>query len=319
MGRAELPRSVLITDVVTRDGLQDEAKIVSTDDKLAIITGLIDAGLRSIEVASFVHPRVVPQMADADELCSRLPRGRATYCGLVPNLRGAQRALSAGLDEIRFVVSASESHNRANVNRSVAESLEEARRIGKLISQEGGRQVAFSAGIATAFSCPFEGRIPIDHLIEVAGNLLAAGATMLSLADTTGMAAPQDVFDKVAQVRTAFSGVPVALHLHNTRGMALANAYAGLQAGVSRFDAALGGLGGCPFAPGATGNVATEDLVNMLDEMGIETGIDNSMLRNQARRLEVLMEHPLESHVLRAGRSCDLRDPSEVRPATSAT
>ena len=315
----ELPRSVIITDVVTRDGLQDEERIVPTEQKVRIIEGLLRAGVRSIEVTSFVHPRVVPQMADAEALVAALPRlPGVTYSALVPNRKGAERALAAGVDEIRMVVSASESHNRTNLNRPVAETLDELRAVCRLAAQRRP-DVTLAGTVATAFACPFEGRTPLERLLWVVDELHAMGVRRIGLADTTGMANPRQVYETVSVVRERFPDVTFWLHLHNTRDLALANALAGLQAGIRHFDSSLGGLGGCPFAPGATGNVSTEDLVHMLHEMGIETGIDLDALFAVGRLLRDAVGHDLDSAVAKAGKASDLHPLDCARVADSRT
>ncbi len=312
-----MPRRVLITEVVTRDGFQDEARIIPTDQKVRVIEGLLRAGLRSIEVTAFVHPRVVPQMADAEEVMARIPRGPdVTYSALVPNLIGATRALAARVDEVRLLVSASESHNRANVNRSVADSLQQLREAADAVRSASPR-VALAFGIATAFGCPFEGHVPIDRVCWVIDQIVGMGVETIGLADTTGMANPAQIQRTVATVMERYPRVQFGLHFHNTRGMGLANAYAGLEAGVRWFDTSLGGIGGCPFAPGATGNISTEDLVHMLHEMGIETGIDLDALIAEGRRLRTLVDHELESHVGKAGKSNELHSLEEVKLAGS--
>jgi hydroxymethylglutaryl-CoA lyase len=301
-----LPRRVIVTDVVCRDGLQDEVRIIETEAKLALIARLVQAGVRSIEATSFVHPRVVPQLADADDVAVRAPREPGVrYSALLPNRRGAERAVAAGIDEIHLVVSASDSHNRANLNRTTAESLDQ---LADVISYvlETAPQITLVGTLATAFGCPFEGDVPIERLIWAIERFQDLGLHEVVLADTTGMANPLQISRVLAALHTRFTGITWGLHLHNTRGLGLANAYAGLQAGVARFDASLGGLGGCPFAPGATGNIATEDLVHMLHEMGIETGIDLDGLITAARMLRALVGHEVESFVLKGGKTRDL-------------
>jgi hydroxymethylglutaryl-CoA lyase len=313
----QLPRRVIITDVVCRDGFQDEPRIVPTADKLRVIDGLVRAGVRSIEATSFVHPRVVPQMADADEVVARAARvDGVRYSALLPNLKGAQRALAAGIDEIHLVVSASDSHNRANLNRTTQESLAQLAEVAAYVMQEAPH-VALVGTIATSFGCPFEGSVPLDRLRWVIDQFVAMGMDQIVLADTTGMANPRQVEHTVRAVKDRFPGIEWGLHLHNTRGMGLANAYAGLQAGVARFDSSLGGLGGCPFAPGATGNISTEDLVHMLHEMGIETGIDLDALIVQTRKLQEIVGHELASFVIKGGKSCDLHPFDDSRIASS--
>jgi len=315
--KPSMPRRVLVTEVVTRDGFQDEDRIIPTDQKVRVIEGLAHAGVRSIEVTAFVHPRVVPQMSDADEVMARVPRvSGVTYSALAPNLIGVHRALAAHVDEVRLFVSASESHNRANVNRSVADSLSQLREAAAT-ARSASPQVGLAFGIATAFGCPFEGPVPIDRVCWVIDQIVGMGIETIGLADTTGMANPAQVERTVATVKQRFPRVEFGLHFHNTRGLGLANAYAGLQVGVSRFDSSLGGIGGCPFAPGATGNISTEDLVHMLHEMGIETGINLDALMDEGRRLRTLVNHELESHVVKAGKSSDLHSLDEITLARS--
>ncbi len=301
-----IPSSVIVTDVVCRDGFQDEDRIVPTEQKLALLERLVAAGVRSIEATSFVHPKVVPQMADADAVVANAPRrGGVRYSALLPNRKGAERALAAGIDEIHLVVSASDSHNRANLNRTTAQSLEQLADVAAFV-KETAPHVALVGTLATSFGCPFEGDVPLERLIWAIDAFRAMGIGEVVLADTTGMANPAQVAATLHALQHAFPDVIWGLHLHNTRGLGLANAYAGLQAGVTRFDAALGGLGGCPFAPGATGNIATEDLVHMLHEMGIETGIDLDALIAAARTLPALVGHPTDSFVVKGGKSSDL-------------
>ncbi len=312
-----MPKHVVVTDVVTRDGFQDEDRIIPTEHKVRVIDGLVHAGVTSIEVTAFVHPKVVPQMADAGEVMARIRRDSSvTFSALVPNLTGAKRALAAGVNEIRLIVSASESHNRANLNRTITESLLQLKEAVEHIRAHDP-QVRVAFGIATAFGCPFEGRVPIERLYWVIDQIVAMGITAIGLADTTGMANPVQVRQTVAAVKERFPTVEFGLHFHNTRGMGLANAFAGLQVGVSRFDSSLGGIGGCPFAPGATGNISTEDLVHMLHEMGIETGIDLDRLIAEGRRLRDFVDHDLESHVVKAGKSADLHSLDEVKIASA--
>lgn len=297
----QLPERVTITDVVTRDGFQNEDRFIATQDKIQVIEGLVQAGVTSIEVTSFVHPSVVPQLADAAEVVVQLPRYPGViYSALIPNKKGAQRALAAGLTELHLVVSASESHNRANLNRSVQESLVQLSDVCSYIYNEH-TQTALVATIATAFHCPFEGRTPLERVLWIVEELIGMGIRQVSLADTDGAANPLQVWQTLTAVKDRFPDVTWSLHLHNTRDMGLANALAGLQAGITQFDASLGGIGGCPFAPGATGNIATEDLVHMLHEMGIATGINLDMLVTEGKKLRPLVGHELASSVSRAG------------------
>ena len=313
----QLPTQVLVTDVITRDGFQNEDQVISTADKIQVIEGLVRAGVTSIEVTSFVHPKVVPQLADAAEVMIQLPRRLGvTYSALVPNRKGAERALAAGVHELHLVVSASESHNRANLNRSVQESLAQLADVCAFV-HSAHPQIPMVASIATAFHCPFEGQTPLERVFWIIEELIGMGIRHINLADTDGAAHPLQVWQTVTAVKTRSPAVTCSLHLHNTRDMGLANALAGLQAGITQFDASLGGIGGCPFVPGATGNISTEDLVHMLHEMGIATGIDLDMLFAEGRKLRAIVGHDLASQVARAGTSSSLHALNEIRIADS--
>jgi hydroxymethylglutaryl-CoA lyase len=291
------PASVLITDVALRDGLQIQPRTVPTDTKLELYARLRAAGVRSVEVGSFVHPRLVPQMADADELFRRLPPSDGEAIALVPNLRGAERALAAGVRHARLLISCTEGHSKANTNRSVDEGLAAVAAVRQRLLAEG---VHVTGAIATVFVCPFDGVPPLQQVDKVVGALARMGLTEISLSDTLGMADPAHVERVVAAMRSAYPDVAFGLHLHNTYGMGLANVAAGLAQGIAQFDAALGGIGGCPFAPGAAGNIATEDVVFMLDLMGVRSGIDLDGLATAARFLRTALDGPLESAVSRA-------------------
>jgi hydroxymethylglutaryl-CoA lyase len=294
-----LPRRVTICEVGTRDGLQIEPRPVSTDDKVEFVNRLAASGIPRIEVTSFVHPKAVPQMADAAEVLARIERRPGTlYLALAPNERGATRAIEAGADALTTVVSASESHNLANVNMSIAESLNGLGRVAQ-IARDVGRPVV--GVISTAFGCPFEGDVPVSQLELIVGRLVDAGMTAISLADSTGMANPLQIQRTFGRLMPQWPAVEWHLHSHNTRGMAIAGIMAALDAGVTQFDSSVGGLGGCPFAPGATGNVCTEDLVHCLHSMGIETGIDLDLLIDTARHVESVLGHDLPGQVMRAG------------------
>ncbi|MDO8615654.1 MAG: hydroxymethylglutaryl-CoA lyase [Dehalococcoidia bacterium] len=291
------PQRVTITEVGPRDGLQNEARIIPLDRKIALIDRLSATGLGRIEAASFVHPKAIPQMADAGDVMGAIQRWPGvTYIGLVPNEVGARNAIAAGVDEISVVVSASESHNRANVNRSVAESLEG---IGAVAALARGAGLPWAAYIATAFGCPYEGAVDPSRVIAIACALREAGAYVVALGDTIGVANPRQVFGLVSRLRDEAPG-PMRLHFHDTRGMALANIVAAMEVGAAQFDGSIGGLGGCPYAPGASGNVATEDMVGMLHGMGIETGIDLDALLDAAWFAEEIVGRPLEGRLKRA-------------------
>lgn len=293
-----LPGAVSIREVGPRDGLQNEDP-VPTAAKVALLDALARTGVRRIEAVSFVRPAAIPQMADADEVWARAEKAPGVrYSALVPNLRGAVRALDAGFTEIEVVVSASDTHNRRNLNRSTAESLDE---ITELIDALHARTATAEVIIATSFGCPFEGDIDPDRVAAIVNRVVADGADRVAFGDTTGMATPGRVIDVVVPVRDRHPDLPVLLHFHNTRGAALANIMTGLSLGITEYDASVGGLGGCPYAPGASGNVATEEVVNLLHDMGIDTGIDLDALIDAARLAEEIVGRQLPSGVLRAG------------------
>ncbi len=262
----DLPAAISLREVGPRDGLQNEAP-VPTSAKVELIDALSGTGVARIEAVSFVHPKAIPQMADADEVWERIARqDDVRYSALVPNLRGAQRALDASFTEIEVVVSASDTHNRKNVNRSTDESLDDIARLIEAVHAAGGTVQVI---VSTAWGCPYEGDVPAERVLSVAGRAVRDGADAVSFGDTTGMATPGRVQRLVGGYRSAHPDVPLNLHFHNTRGTGLANVLAALQLGVVDFDASVGGLGGCPYAPGATGNVATEELVHMVEDMGV--------------------------------------------------
>lgn len=293
-----LPDSVLIEDEFLRDGLQNEKRPFSIDEKLGFLTAIENAGVRRIQVGSFVHPKWVPQMADTDALFERLtPREGVTYSALVLNKAGLERALVVGVRHLSISISASETHSQKNTNRSV----EEARAaIQPTIEKALGEGLAVRAGIQSALGCGFEGHIDPERVISIARDYAAMGVREINIADTAGLANPKQVFDLCTRLHELLPDVVLSLHLHDTRGLGLANMLAGMQAGVAVFDAALGGLGGCPFVPKATGNIATEDAAFMCEQMGVETGIDWRKLREPVEAAEGLLERPLPaktSHV----------------------
>ena len=295
---AALPARVEIREVGPRDGLQNEDP-VPTDAKVDLLDALSRTGVGRIEAVSFVHPRAIPQMADADEVWRRATRQPGVrYCALVPNTRGAQRALAAGFAELEVVVSASDTHNRHNLNRFTAESLDD---IAELIPLVQGAGATVEVIIATSFGCPYEGDVPPARVASIVDRVLDDGADRIAFGDTTGMATPRRVREVLDAVRASHPDLPVLLHFHNTRGTGLANILTALELGVTQFDASVGGLGGCPYAPGASGNVATEEVVHMLHDMGIDTGIDLEALIGAAALAEKIVGRQLPSGVLRAG------------------
>ncbi len=295
---ATLPSRVSIREVGPRDGLQNEDP-VPTDAKVRLLDALSATGVARIEAVSFVHPRAIPQMADADEVWRRAARAEGVrYSALVPNTRGAERALAAGFTEIEVVVSASDTHNRKNVNRSTDESLDDIAGLVDLLHAAGaGAEVI----VATSFGCPYEGDVDPRRVAAIVDRVVADGADRIAFGDTTGMATPRRVREVLDAVRERHADLPLLLHFHNTRGTALANLLTALDLGVTEFDASVGGLGGCPYAPGASGNVATEEVVHMLHDMGVDTGIDLDALIEVARMAEEMVGHRLPSGVLRAG------------------
>lgn len=295
----DLPASVKVKEVGPRDGLQAEDAILPTEDKLRLIDCLADAGLRAIETSSFVHPKAIPPLADAAEVFADLERRPGVvYSAIVPNEKGAERAVEAGADEIQVFLAATEDYNQSNVKMSVEESLEQSARIAEIVLEAN---IPFVAVLSVAFGCPYEGPVSPERVLDLCGRLIELGAGEISFGDTTGMAYPTQVRELCESYQDRYPEVPLRLHFHNTRGMGLANVLAALEVEVVRFDASVGGLGGSPYAAGATGNISTEDLVHMLHEMGIETGVDLEALIGCAQLLEELLEHELPGQVMKAG------------------
>lgn len=294
-----LPKEVIVHEVGLRDGLQNEPATVGTARKLRLVDALVDAGLKRIEVTSFVSPRWIPQLADADELARLLPRDRGVrYSALCPNLRGLARAKAAGIDEIAVFLSASEAHNQRNINKSIARTLEV---FDELIPAALSAGIRVRSYISTVWGCPYQGEVPVTRAVELAQHLLGLGCYEVSLGDTIGVGTPlqtQRILDAFLEHVPASQ---LAMHMHDTRGQALANVLVGLNMGITTFDSAIAGLGGCPYAPGASGNLATEDLIYMLADMGIETGIDQQRLWGAGRIAAAILNRELPGRVHRAG------------------
>lgn len=307
------PTKVLVGEVGPRDGLQIEVDFIPTATKIELINHLIDAGLGEIEYSSFVSPRAVPQLADAADVLAGLNRSSGVHLvALVPNGKGAVRAIEAGVDEIRVFVSASESHNLKNVNKAVEDSLEGFEEVMKIA---GAADMPVSGAIATSFGCPFEGNVAVEQVGMIAKRFRDLGMVGVGLGDTTGMATPPLVAQRCRYLQDYVPDLPITLHFHNTRGIGLANVMAGLDEGIDRYESSFGGLGGCPFAPGATGNICTEDLVFLLHEMGIETGIDLNKLCGVAKKVEEVVGRVLPGQVMKAGPRLRLSDMDQVQTA----
>ena len=304
---------VEVTEVGPRDGLQAEPRFVATDSKIDLINNLIDAGVPRIEFSSFVSPRAVPQLADVADVFEGINRsGKTVLAALVPNAKGAVRAADAGVDEIVVFLSASESHNKKNVNRTVDQSLAGFEEVANIADQAG---IPINGAIATSFGCPFEGDVPLQQLGYISQRYQDLGFSGISLGDTTGMATPPLVSKAVRFLQDKQPDFPIGLHFHNTRGLGLVNVMAGLEEGIDRFDSSIGGIGGCPFAPKATGNICTEDLVYMLHEMEISTGIELRDLMRIASDVETLVGHDLPGQIMKSGPRLDLHSMGEVATA----
>lgn len=289
---------VTVIEVGTRDGFQSEKDFIPTVVKAEIVDALIGAGIRDLEATSFVSPRAVPQLADAHDMLSLVTRRKEAHiAALVPNPRGAERALGAGVDEVVCFVSASETHNKANLNATIDGSLAAVAEVAAIVRGKVGMRGA----VACAFGCPFEGEVPVAAAMHVIDAYAKLGFAQLSLGDTTGMATPPTVTRLVRAIQRAHPQMPITLHFHNTRGVGLANVMVGLDLGVRRYESSMAGLGGCPFAPGATGNICTEDLVYLLEESGFDTGVDLAALIAVARRVEEVIGRTLPGQVMKAG------------------
>jgi hydroxymethylglutaryl-CoA lyase len=295
------PSRVTVVEVGARDGLQNEAATVPTADKIAFVNLLSDAGFETIEVSAFVSPKWVPQLGDAEQVFAGIaPRPGTRYSALVPNLAGLERARTAGVTEVAIFAAASDSFSRRNINQTIDQSLDTYREVCAEARQRGMRVRAY---VSTAFGCPFEGDVPIARVAEVSAALIEMGAFEVAVSDTIGIAHPGQVPSVVGAVAARVPLEQIALHFHDTRGTALANVLAALDLGVATFDAAAGGLGGCPYAPGATGNLATEDLIYMLDGLGIASGVSLDAILEASAYIEARVGHALPSRYYRATRA----------------
>lgn len=300
----KLPSSITLCEVGLRDGLQNETYILNTEQKLEMLRGLIDAKFPVIEVGSFMHPRAVPQMANTDELFKAIGDVPGVELrALIPNLRGIQRAIDCGCKKVKLNVSASRQHNLKNLNMTPEESVAGFASCVDAAVENG---IAISGSISMPFASPWEGRITEEDVDAIIEAYLKVGITEISLSDTSGMAVPNQVYNLCCHIKEKYPQATWWLHFHNTRGLAMANIMAAMEAGMDRFDSSFGGLGGCPFVPGAAGNISTEDVLHLCEESGIATGIDITKVIELSRKLKELLNHDMDSYILRAGRSCDL-------------
>ncbi|MDU2063220.1 MAG: hydroxymethylglutaryl-CoA lyase [Sporomusaceae bacterium] len=298
------PARVTICEVGLRDGLQNEKKLFSVEEKLQLLNSVVASGVKIIEVGSFVHPKAVPAMADTGKLVEAMEKvDGVEYRVLVPNFKGVERAFLAGIKKVKLTVSASEAHCINNFNKKPLEMMDG---FGECVTFAKKNGMEVSGAISTSFGCPFQGKVPVEQVENVVKRFLELGITELSLSDTTGMANPRQVYELGSYMVEKYRQVSWVMHFHNTRDMALANIVAAMQAGITVFDGAFAGLGGCPFAPGASGNVATEDVIHMLHEMGIDTGVDLLKAMDTARLAETLVGHAAGGSILKAGRCADL-------------
>lgn len=300
----KIPDSVIICEVGPRDGLQNEKKLLDVDQKVELINRVVQAGAKIVEVGSFVHPKAVPQMADTDEVAKKIKRiDGVEYRALVMNIRGMERAKASGITKVKLTASASYAHSIANINRTPEEVV---RGFAGCAEYAAANNLQLSGAISTSFGCSIQGKVPFEQVLSVAKSFREIGVTELSLSDTTGMAFPSQVYDYCMKAQELLPDVTWILHFHNTRGMGLANVIAGMQAGVTRYDACFAGLGGCPFAPGASGNIATEDLIHMCHEMNISTGYDLDDVISLGRYIQEIIGHNTDSFILKAGKSSDI-------------
>lgn len=298
----DYPEKITICEVGPRDGFQSE-KPIATEEKLKVIKLLSSTGLKKIEVTSFVNPKAVPQMADAEQVVNACKQNNIDIIlrGLALNVKGVERALECGIDEVKLTVSATESHSQKNANRSVKDAINSISKMVDLCLKAGKPVIG---SIAVAFWCPYEGKVSLSKIIDICTDFKKIGISEINLADTAGMANPRLIKETLNELRYRMPELNIVLHLHDSYGMGLANALAAMQIGVEGFETSIGGLGGCPFIPNASGNIATEDLVNMSEMMGINTGLDINKLVSAAEFVENLVSHKLESHTYRARKQC---------------
>lgn len=305
------PERITISEVGPRDGLQMERRILSVDEKLALIAALADAGLSRIEVTGFVNPKVIPQFADALDMAARLTRRAGLrYAAFIPNAKGAERAVAAGIDDLKCGVATSDTFNRLNVRMTTEQGMQA---LGEIAACAEGTASRIAGVVATAFGCPYEGPVAFDQVDRLFAQLVDLGAPVIYLADTTGVADPGIIRARVEALQARYPGIRVGLHLHNTRGLGIANALAGLECGVADFESSIGGLGGCPFAPKAVGNICTEDFVHMAYRMGIATGLDLDRLVAAAELAQQTLGRTLPGMVMKAGPADRLHDPDAPR------
>ncbi|OIJ14038.1 hydroxymethylglutaryl-CoA lyase [Anaerobacillus arseniciselenatis] len=294
-----LPSNVIICEVAPRDGFQAVKDWIPTEDKIAIVKKLAQMGVQSLEITSFVHPKAIPQLKDASEVveaCQDLTDIKLR--ALVPNVKGAERAIDAGIKKLKLMLSATDSHSISNANCVTEEAQNGFLPIVELAEKRG---VQVGGSISVAFGCPYEGKVPQERLDQIVKRYMEMGVAEISLADSTGAGNPKQVYEVLGYLRNRFPNMLFTMHLHNTRGLAIANAVAALQQGITNFDSAIAGLGGCPYLPGATGNVATEDLVNTFHEMGIETGMNLDTVIGVAKKVKEMIGHKGASYMLQAG------------------
>lgn len=297
-------QAVILTEVCPRDGFQSISEWIPTETKVDIINRLIDCGYKQIEVTSFVHPKAIPQLKDADEVLKQINRPKdVKFRALVPNVRGLERAIAAGVDKAKLMLSGSDSHSLSNANCTTEEAIAKFEPLVELAKQS---DITISGSISVAFGCPYEGDVPVERLAMICERYRSFGIKEVSLADTTGMANPAKIKRNVRALRELFPEITFSLHLHNTRGMAFANAVAGYEEGIIHFDSSAGGLGGCPYAPGASGNIASEDLLHGFSEMGIETNLSLDNVLDAAKYVQQLLPQAVDSFLLKAGKCSDL-------------